>query len=161
VSTLEPWAGGYVGIPFADRGRDRSGVDCWGLARLVYQERRGIVLPSYDDCYPDTTDVAWLSTLIRREAEGAGFRRIASRAAAETDDAYVRRALGLIEVYDLLLLPSAGDLAHVGVAVGGHRVLHAQRGTRSVLGRLDRDAFRARLLAGSVWRWHHDIGGSS
>ena len=39
------WANAYVGLPWADLGRDRTGCDCWGLARLVYAEQLGIALP--------------------------------------------------------------------------------------------------------------------
>lgn len=46
----------YVGLPWRDRGRDRAGLDCWGLVRLVLEEEAGIVLPSYADDYSDTSD---------------------------------------------------------------------------------------------------------
>lgn len=56
------WYQDYQHIHFKDKGRAltlkeaRGGVDCWGLVRLVYHLQRGILLPSYDECYSDTKD---------------------------------------------------------------------------------------------------------
>ena len=35
-----------VGIPFRNGGRDTSGLDCWGLAMMIYG-RYGITLPDF------------------------------------------------------------------------------------------------------------------
>lgn len=41
------WASKFVGIPQRDHGRDRDGVDCWGLICVAYQEELNISLPHY------------------------------------------------------------------------------------------------------------------
>jgi|APEBP8051072266_1049373.scaffolds.fasta_scaffold06785_2 cell wall-associated NlpC family hydrolase len=41
------WSDRFIGIPYAEFGRDRRGCDCWGLACIVYREELGISLPDY------------------------------------------------------------------------------------------------------------------
>lgn len=43
------WASKYVGLPYRDKGRTFSGVDCWGLVQLIMRQERGIELPSYGE----------------------------------------------------------------------------------------------------------------
>jgi cell wall-associated NlpC family hydrolase len=45
---IPSWAAEYIGIPYKPGGRDRDGIDCWGLASLVWRERLGADLPPYD-----------------------------------------------------------------------------------------------------------------
>ncbi|NMW23861.1 C40 family peptidase, partial [Rhodanobacter denitrificans] len=56
MSIVPAWAGPYVGIPYRTHGRDRAGVDCWGLVRLVMAEVFGAELPDYGDTYRDGED---------------------------------------------------------------------------------------------------------
>jgi len=42
---MNHWASKYVGIPYLLGGRDRKGLDCWGLLRLIYLEVKEIQLP--------------------------------------------------------------------------------------------------------------------
>lgn len=43
------WADQYVGLPFLRGGRDRTGLDCYGLVRLVLAEQSGVLLDRFDD----------------------------------------------------------------------------------------------------------------
>lgn len=43
--TVTPlWAGRYIGISYKESGRDRQGIDDWGITRLVVSEQFGIAL---------------------------------------------------------------------------------------------------------------------
>lgn len=113
------WADEYVGLPFDERGRVRSGVDCWGLVRLVLAERLGIILPRYDGCDPAAT--------LPREA--AVYEQIEIGHQQEFDvvimETEVKRGLGWA------LAP-----VHVGVMATVSLVLHIERGFTSRLDRL-------------------------
>lgn len=61
------WAGRYIGLPFTEHGRDRGGIDCWGLARLVLLEQFDISLPSLAHEYRRTADVSRIAGLMERE----------------------------------------------------------------------------------------------
>jgi cell wall-associated NlpC family hydrolase len=50
------WVNTYVGMPYANHGRDQYGLDCWGLVQLVYAQELKIELPGFDDTYEDAED---------------------------------------------------------------------------------------------------------
>lgn len=45
------WSDDFVGLPWMPRGRDRSGLDCYGLSRLAWGEVQGFWLPAYATGY--------------------------------------------------------------------------------------------------------------
>lgn len=61
------WVADYIGVPFVEKGRGRDGADCWGGVRIVYQDRRGVVLPSHDTLYEHVGDTAGAARLIETE----------------------------------------------------------------------------------------------
>lgn len=119
ATTIIPeWVAGYVGLPFTPHGRDRSGLDCYGLLRLVMAEQFGIAVPSYADQYLAPANHQEIGALIRGELHGSLWRIISLADAQEGDG---------------LLLRVRGEPAHVGVVVAPPLFLHILRGTEAVV----------------------------
>jgi len=112
------WAGYYIGLPFLDHGRDRAGVDCWGLVRLVMAEQFGIALPSFVYEYQRTTQVEKISALIERESPKWKQIEIGAEACG-----------------DVAVLRVRGKPMHVGIVLGDQQMLHIELGINSVIER--------------------------
>jgi cell wall-associated NlpC family hydrolase len=123
----------YVGIPFTERGRTRAGADCWGLVRLVYEDR-GISLPSLSDTYASTTD-----------------RDDLNRVAQGTKSAWHEIPYGDEEPYDIVLMAIGGRECHVGIVTEPGKMLHTERGHNAVIESYERDKWSKRVQ--SFWRW--------
>ncbi len=39
----------YLGVPYKNRGRDTTGLDCWGLVICIYKDIFGIDLPDLEN----------------------------------------------------------------------------------------------------------------
>ena len=114
------WTDEYIGLPFLHDGRDRNGLDCWGLVQLVYRERLGIELPTYGGVYKDTSPQTMREIGIVMDRER---------------DRWV--AVSQPKDYDIVLLKIAGKLpTHVGV-VSGKFFLHIMSGMETVIERID------------------------
>ncbi len=57
----------FIGLSYLDKGRDRNGLDCWGLVRLVYSELLNIELPCYSQSYSTASDARAIAELIAAE----------------------------------------------------------------------------------------------
>jgi len=89
-----------VGIPWLDKGRDREGCDCWGLARLVYREMLGVELPSYDGDYVSAGEQAEIDAAI-----------VAARSLGNWHLVKTARS------YDLALFRHGRHVSHIGIVV--------------------------------------------
>lgn len=100
------WSNKYIGIPYKANGRDLDGVDCWGLAYLVYREQFNIELPSFSSNYV-LEDRERIKELIARYEEG--WEEITSP-----------------EEGTLVLFRIAGEPTHIGIAVSDTQFIHSR-----------------------------------
>lgn len=123
------WIARYIGIPFADRGRERAtGVDCWGLLHLVFREHYGVTLPD-DPGYERATQRDRVAQLIIDH---------------RTNDCWQALDAGAEGEGDVVLLSIAGRPLHIGLVVQPGLMLHILRGIDSCVERYD----------GAIWRNH-------
>jgi cell wall-associated NlpC family hydrolase len=112
------WAGRYIGLPFREHGRERAGLDCWGLVRLVMAEQFGRYLPSFSTRYCKTTDAETIGRLVLSELP-------------HWDDVDSgKEVLG-----DVVVLRVRGAPMHVGLVLGDGCMLHVEQGIDSAIER--------------------------
>lgn len=124
------WSAPFVGLPWREKGRDRGGVDCWGLTALVYAEALSLVLPSYTDNYAGIAEKAEIAALMTADAACWPWQAVDDEA-RDFDVAMFRR--GRME-------------SHVGLVAGPSRMLHIFRGGLSCLESYTDGRWRPRLI---------------
>jgi hypothetical protein len=119
------WWNDYVGIPYAEKGRDRDGLDCWGLVRLVYQDHFNIALPSLTEDY-DAKDYARIEELMATRREGWSKTEV-------------------VRSGDLVLMRLFGAETHVGVVTTPGYFLHTREGQDVAIERMDSATWKHRI----------------
>ena len=117
----------YVGIPYKLHGRDIDGLDCWGLARLIYKDQKDIDLPSLSEEYFASDDVTHNQEVIARHKEGWAL-------------------VNDYTVGDVALFRINGSQSHVGVIIDENRFIHAREGNNVTIEKLDSIQWRRRLV---------------
>lgn len=128
---MEPWVKEYMGIPFRDHGRDRRGLDCFGLLRLVLGEQFGVWLPSYSEVYTTAG-----------ERGGAEIER----AIRENEPLWDKVPRGKERPGDVVLMRIKGFAMHVGVVVEKGKMLHILEGIDSAVEEYGNILWRKRIL---------------
>jgi cell wall-associated NlpC family hydrolase len=105
------WSNTYVGLPYADLGRDRDGLDCWGLVRLVYGEQLGIDLPDYSQAYVSAAERSEVQAVIDGGEASGEWTRV---------DAY--------RPFDLMVFRQGRLRCHVGLCFSQRLMLHIAQG---------------------------------
>lgn len=116
----------YIGIPFQEKGRDTSGVDCWGLVRLIYKQEYSINLPSFSEDYELSDDVR-IGELFAQYQEGW-------------------ETLSSPEPGCAVLFRMFGTESHIGVVVEGHKFIHVREGRDSVIESLESPKWSKRIV---------------
>ena len=124
------WSDAYLGLPWADLGRDREGCDCYGLARLVYAEQLGIELPSYAGAYVGATERAEIAALLDAAEQAGPWRPVEGPPAP----------------FDILLFRRGRLRSHVGVAIDPRLMLHMDGEAQARVARLDAPRWRDRFM---------------
>jgi cell wall-associated NlpC family hydrolase len=110
------WTRNYVGLPFLRNGRNRDGLDCWGLVHLVYREVLGVNLPFFNDVFADNKAETYIRIgHIMREQ-----REFWSNPSTQ-------------KPFDIVHLRTGRHAFHVGIAVDEHQFLHVDEGVDSVI----------------------------
>jgi probable lipoprotein NlpC len=117
----------YIQIPFKDGGRDRSGVDCYGLVLLVEKEMFGKDLG--DVVYASSEDTETNARLVDLQ-----------RATIEAEPVLEP------EEGDLVLMQFGPVPAHIGIYVSPGYVLHTLASFGTVCQRIDSPNVRHRIV---------------
>lgn len=119
-----------MAVPFKEKGRDYSGLDCYGLCRLGYHEVFGIDLPDYRDQYVDTgnsrqtrLELSELLSLKKRKWE----------------------QVTNYQPMDVPLFTLGGMPIHVGLMVDKKNFLHCEKKIGTVIERIDSAMWKRRL----------------
>ncbi len=105
------WVWDYIQIPFEEKGRTRSGADCWGLYKIVKEEKFHVYdLPEYLADYDNTTQREVIEKVIEREL-AANWYPVA------------RPEPGV-----LIHLRALGRKCHVGIMTDREWFLHCMKG---------------------------------
>lgn len=123
---IADWVYDYIGLQYKDQGRDRTGLDCWGLVRLVLFEQFDIDLPSYTEEYEDPKT---MEKAIEEHTKDLPFEKV------ETG-----------ELGDVVVLRQFGNNSHVGLFVGDNKIMHVQKGIGSVLADVNDARWRRRII---------------
>lgn len=124
------WSNHYIGIPFKEFGRDVDGVDCYGLAVLVYERELGLVLTSYAGDYTSCEERGEIDHLFQWGVETGPWHL--------TD--------GPSQVFDIALFRRGKTAAHCGIVVGAGQMLHIQGEDQAKIERYSDGAWKHRLI---------------
>ena len=120
------WWNEYVGLPYKAKGRDRDGLDCWGLVRLVYQEQYNTILPSFAEVY-EQKDHQKQAELLAMHREG--WEKTSTPVTG-----------------DVVLFRINGSESHVGIVTNPTYFLHVRDGQNAVIESLNSVIWKHRIV---------------
>lgn len=127
----------YIGIPYVEKGRNASGVDCWGLVRLIYKNEYNIDLPSFSSEYT-VDDDARIGELFSQYKEGW-------------------EQIQFPEPGTVVLFRMFGVDSHIGVTVSPTHFIHVREGRDSVIESLDSPKWAKRITGYYKYSEKHSV----
>jgi len=124
------WESKYTIAPFKDHGRDLSGLDCWGLVRLVYLQELNIALPEFAEISPsDLRRVAYMIDGAKDSEEWSSVDR------------------PNLKPFDVVVMSQYGGIrnAHVGLITNAGKLMHIEKGSNVLVLPLDHFTIRERV----------------
>ena len=110
------WAERYIGLPFIDHGRNFTGVDCWGLVRLIMQEECHIDIPSYGET--SALDLQAVAGLVAKEKEIEPWIYVHPTA---------------VKPFDVVVMHRRREPIHIGIMATQKEIIHIEAKTDSVM----------------------------
>ncbi|MER9047584.1 C40 family peptidase [Mesorhizobium sp. M0923] len=138
------WTQAFIGLPFADKGRDWSGCDCWGFVRLVHAEHAGNDLPSYAGL--GAAERQEIAAIVSQEASSPSWQIIGERDGKEFCLREQPQAL------DIIWLRRGRLDAHCGLFLRPGLMLHMVEQDCSKIERYDDGSPWEHRLTG-IYRW--------
>ncbi|WP_147615874.1 NlpC/P60 family protein [Treponema pectinovorum] len=127
------WVHKYVGIPFCSSGRDFTGVDCYGLVRLILNNEYGYDLPLLTGNYSDALDKKQTQKLFDLNVP-----------------VFCAEKISTPEEQSVALIKSRGLATHVALYAGDGFIIHAVNRLGSVCERISNSG-----LSGTIEGWYH------
>jgi cell wall-associated NlpC family hydrolase len=126
------WAEKYSGLRFVDGGRDRAGVDCWGLVKMIYENEKSISLPAYGDV--PASELMKVARQIVKDRDASPWKIVIDP-----------------EPFDVVLMrgginTSRQTPVHVGVMIDGERVMHVEQGISVMVVPLSHQTISRRVI---------------
>lgn len=119
------WHNKYSSIPYVEKGRTAAGADCWGLARLIYEQEYNIQLPSFSDNY-ESPDVERIAELLAQYREG-----------------WIQNTTPVAG--DIVLFRILGHVSHIGVMISDTHFIHTRKKQNVIVARLDEPKWKNRI----------------
>lgn len=110
------WTDDYINLKFKPDGRDRNGVDCYGLLYLVYKEQLNIELEKYEGIFID---------------ESISCLKKVAKVMKEEREKWV--LVNSPKLYDMIMLRTGLYTWHVGLVLDKRYMLHIMRGIESCI----------------------------
>lgn len=124
----------YLKIPFVDMGRDKTGVDCYGLVCLYYKRELGIILPEY---------------LIPPQKAGEINSGILHEKETGRWEEQSKPERGTVILFNLHNRHTV--INHIGVYIGGNRFIHTLKDHGVSLVRLPHYYFTPKIRGFYKW----------